>query len=204
MNRDTNRLKKRITKVSAAPSHTPAQSAQPASLPSSNLGTKPKTKTKTKTKAKAKAKAKTTSPTPQHHRDDQKVATEMRRLAFRLRAQNRASQRAYRERKERRIRHLESLLQEAALREQTLTSACLALQAENERLRDGHDDASSGRVPAPPVPGISDNTALLPTQLDPALMQDQAVETGEFNLVPNLYDYSNPHAAYRLSWCSRT
>ncbi|GAB0142038.1 hypothetical protein EsHS_00002603 [Epichloe bromicola] len=158
----------------------------------------------TKTKAKAKAKAKTTSPTPQHHRDDQKVATEMRRLAFRLRAQNRASQRAYRERKERRIRHLESLLQEAALREQTLTSACLALQAENERLRDGHDDASSGRVPAPPVPGISDNTALLPTQLDPALMQDQAVETGEFNLVPNLYDYSNPHAAYRLSWCSRT
>lgn len=121
----------------------------------------------------------------------------------RRRAQNRASQRAYRERKEHRIRHLESLLQEAALREQTLTSACLALQAEYERLRGGYDDASSHRIPAPPVPGVSDNTALLPTQLDPALMQNQAVETGEFDLVPNLYDYSSPPAAHRLSWCSR-
>ncbi|QPH05155.1 hypothetical protein C2857_002747 [Epichloe festucae Fl1] len=127
-------------------------------------------------------------------------------VSSRRRAQNRASQRAYRERKEHRIRHLESLLQEAALREQTLTSACLALQAEYERLRDGYDDASSHRVPVPPVPGISDNTALLPTQLDPALMQNQAVETGELNLAPDLYDHNSPPAAaaHRLSWCSRT
>ncbi|KAK0384914.1 hypothetical protein NLU13_7393 [Sarocladium strictum] len=52
----------------------------------------------------------------------------------RRRAQNRASQRAYRERKDQRIRDLEELLEEAHQKEETLNQAFLTLQAEYDRL----------------------------------------------------------------------
>ncbi|KAI9172502.1 AP-1-like transcription factor napA [Paramyrothecium foliicola] len=55
----------------------------------------------------------------------------------RRRAQNRASQRAYRERKEQRIRDLEQLLEEAHRKQESLSQAFMALQADYDSLRAG-------------------------------------------------------------------
>lgn len=52
----------------------------------------------------------------------------------RRRAQNRASQRAYRERKDQRIRDLEELLEEAHQKEESLSQAFHTLQVEFDRL----------------------------------------------------------------------
>ena len=53
----------------------------------------------------------------------------------RRRAQNRASQRAYRERKDQRIKDLEHMLDEAKLRNETLNQAYMDLQAEYVKLK---------------------------------------------------------------------
>lgn len=75
--------------------------------------------------------------------------------AQRRRAQNRASQRAYRERKEQRIRDLEQELHESNQREQSMNQAYLALQAENARLRaEHHSDASGSPSAAAPPPSV--------------------------------------------------
>jgi hypothetical protein len=60
----------------------------------------------------------------------------------RRRAQNRASQRAYRERKEQRIRDLEKLLDEAHRRHDALTQAYVALRTEMESMRAGQHQHS--------------------------------------------------------------
>jgi AP-1-like factor len=61
----------------------------------------------------------------------------------RRRAQNRASQRAYRERKDQRIRDLEDLLEEAHRKEETLTQAFQTLQTEYDRLISDQSRAAS-------------------------------------------------------------
>ncbi|KJZ79581.1 hypothetical protein HIM_01050 [Hirsutella minnesotensis 3608] len=70
----------------------------------------------------------------------------------RRRAQNRASQRAYRERKEQRIRDLEQELRESNQRNQSITEAYVTLQAENARLRAARDDGNGAHSPPPPPP----------------------------------------------------
>lgn len=62
----------------------------------------------------------------------------------RRRAQNRASQRAYRERKDQRIRDLEELLEEAHRKEETLSQAFHTLQAEYDRLVAESQNQSGG------------------------------------------------------------
>jgi hypothetical protein len=73
----------------------------------------------------------------------------------RRRAQNRISQRAYRERKDQRIRDLEQLLDEALRNEATISKAFVNLQADHDRLVTEHNtldpyahlDKSSVTVP---------------------------------------------------------
>ena len=63
-------------------------------------------------------------------------------LRQRRRAQNRASQRAYRERKDQRIKDLEVLLTEAQQKNNVLTQAYSAQQAEYVKLKNEQDVAS--------------------------------------------------------------
>ncbi|KAK2591022.1 hypothetical protein QQS21_011278 [Conoideocrella luteorostrata] len=104
----------------------------------------------------------------------------------RRRAQNRASQRAYRERKEQRIRDLELLLEEANRREQTLSNAYVSLQTEYERLRIGHEGNSS----MPHTLPIPDDMPLLPDQFDPAMTQNTSDMASDFSFTPDMYEYN--------------
>ncbi|OAQ62100.1 basic-leucine zipper (bZIP) transcription factor [Pochonia chlamydosporia 170] len=108
----------------------------------------------------------------------------------RRRAQNRASQRAYRERKEQRIKDLEQLLQEANQREENLTQAYLSLQAEYQRLRAEPHDSSMGSASAV--------GSEVPAEYDSSLMQ-QGNMMGGFDFSPNMYQYddSDPHNQQR-------
>ncbi|EFY89669.1 hypothetical protein MAC_04322 [Metarhizium acridum CQMa 102] len=101
----------------------------------------------------------------------------------RRRAQNRASQRAYRERKEQRIRDLEQLLQEARRREETLTQAYLSLRTEYERVSDEQEDGSSMGTTTP----VTGET--IPARLDAAPMQQHSSDVvGGFNFSTNAYE----------------
>lgn len=60
----------------------------------------------------------------------------------RRRAQNRASQRAYRERKDQRIKDLEALLTDAQQKNNMLTQAYSNLQAEYVKLKSEQDTAT--------------------------------------------------------------
>lgn len=60
----------------------------------------------------------------------------------RRRAQNRASQRAYRERKDQRIKDLEALLNDAQQKNNVLTQAYATLQAEYMKLKSEQDTAN--------------------------------------------------------------
>lgn len=60
----------------------------------------------------------------------------------RRRAQNRASQRAYRERKDQRIKDLEALLTDAQQKNNVLTQAYSSLQAEYMKLKSEQDTAT--------------------------------------------------------------
>ncbi|KAK9445747.1 Basic-leucine zipper (bZIP) transcription factor [Metarhizium brunneum] len=103
----------------------------------------------------------------------------------RRRAQNRASQRAYRERKEQRIRDLEHLLQEAHRREETLTQAYLPLRTEYERLGGEQEDGSSMGTPTP----VTGET--MPARLGAASVQHCSDVAGGFDFSPNAYEYAD-------------
>ncbi|EFZ01609.1 Basic-leucine zipper (bZIP) transcription factor [Metarhizium robertsii ARSEF 23] len=103
----------------------------------------------------------------------------------RRRAQNRASQRAYRERKEQRIRDLEHLLQEAHRREETLTQAYLSLRTEYERLSGEQEDRSSMGTPTP----VTGET--MPARLRAASVQHCSDVAGGFDFSPNAYEYAD-------------
>lgn len=76
----------------------------------------------------------------------------------RRRAQNRASQRAYRERKDQRIRDLEELLEEAHRKEETLSQAYHSLQSEYDRLvSECHSPGSGGGVLDDPANAFADH-----------------------------------------------
>lgn len=93
----------------------------------------------------------------------------------RRRAQNRASQRAYRERKEQRIRDLEQLLREATQREHALAHAYAALRARFDALA-----APGSLVPPPPAfaaavaasPATASSPVDVPTPATPAGPRD--------------------------------
>lgn len=70
----------------------------------------------------------------------------------RRRAQNRASQRAYRERKEQRIRDLEILLDEAHRKQDNLSQAYMTLQAEYETLQTRPHAAAQPQASQPHAP----------------------------------------------------
>jgi hypothetical protein len=66
----------------------------------------------------------------------------------RRRAQNRASQRAYRERKDQRIKDLEQMLNDAKQRNEVLTQAYATLHAEYVALKSSHiTDPAAGSYP---------------------------------------------------------
>ncbi|KIE02360.1 bZIP transcription factor, bZIP-1, partial [Metarhizium majus ARSEF 297] len=103
----------------------------------------------------------------------------------RRRAQNRASQRAYRERKEQRIRDLEHLLQEAHRREETLTQAYLFLRTEYDRLSSEQEDGSSMGTPTP----VTGET--MPARFGAASMQHCSDVVGGFDFSLNAYEYAD-------------
>ncbi|KAK2609111.1 hypothetical protein QQS21_002338 [Conoideocrella luteorostrata] len=82
----------------------------------------------------------------------------------RRRAQNRASQRAYRERKEQRIRDLEQLLQESEQREADLIHSFFFLREKYEQLCVERMEKFHNEVPV-----SIGNVALMSEQMDPAL-----------------------------------
>lgn len=75
--------------------------------------------------------------------------------AQRRRAQNRASQRAYRERKDQRIKDLEVLLNEAQSKNDVLSQAYTSLQAEYIKLKSEQDSSIHY-----PQPGLSYDPAM--------------------------------------------
>ncbi|KAJ6443253.1 d-alanyl-d-alanine carboxypeptidase [Purpureocillium lavendulum] len=81
----------------------------------------------------------------------------------RRRAQNRASQRAYRERKEQRIRDLEQLLREANHREETLAQAYVTLQADYDHLRSDTSTSSPNSSQSSCQCGGNATTAIAPS-----------------------------------------
>ncbi|UNI20560.1 hypothetical protein JDV02_006636 [Purpureocillium takamizusanense] len=106
---------------------------QPLSLPQSHHDEKPSLGDALSPSAVATAAA----PTSTRRRRENRYRNAPPGVLSRRRAQNRASQRAYRERKEQRIRDLEQLLREANTREETLAEAYVTLQAELDQLRPG-------------------------------------------------------------------
>jgi len=77
----------------------------------------------------------------------------------RRRAQNRASQRAYRERKDQRIKDLEQMLNEAKQRNDTLSRAYAELHAEYVKLKASqfHDAAYQPDLAYDPTVGLANN-----------------------------------------------
>ncbi|KAK4082626.1 hypothetical protein Purlil1_11046 [Purpureocillium lilacinum] len=106
---------------------------QPLSLPQTHHDDKLSLEDSTSASAAATAAASTTT----RRRRENRYRNAPPGVLSRRRAQNRASQRAYRERKEQRIRDLEQLLREANNREETLAQAYVALQAEYDSVRTG-------------------------------------------------------------------
>ncbi|CAJ2502875.1 Uu.00g102690.m01.CDS01 [Anthostomella pinea] len=94
----------------------------------------------------------------------------------RRRAQNRASQRAYRERKDQRIKDLETLLSEADQKNDVLNQAYASLQAEYVKLK-----SDQGAAPQYPPPGLA---------YDPTI----GAAAGEMEL----YLYDDPTAGYTM------
>ncbi|TWU79121.1 hypothetical protein ED733_008780 [Metarhizium rileyi] len=101
------------------------------------------------------------------------------------RAQNRASQRAYRERKEQRIRDLEQLLQEAYQREETLTQAYVSLRTEYERISNEKDDSSSFGTTTP----VSGETML--AEFDLSSMPQSTDVLTNFDFSSDAYEYGD-------------
>ncbi len=77
----------------------------------------------------------------------------------RSRAQNRASQRAYRERKDQRIKDLEQMLNEAKQRNDTLSQAYAELHAEYVKLKTSqfHDATYQTDLAFDPTIGLTNN-----------------------------------------------
>ncbi|KAI0472542.1 hypothetical protein GGR56DRAFT_569641 [Xylariaceae sp. FL0804] len=92
----------------------------------------------------------------------------------RRRAQNRASQRAYRERKDQRIKDLEVLLGEAQHKNEVISQAYATLQAEYLKLRAEQDAAS--------------------TYQQPGLMYDPTISVTAADM--DIFLYGDPIAAY--------
>ncbi|KAH8170693.1 hypothetical protein LIA77_09474 [Sarocladium implicatum] len=88
----------------------------------------------------------------------------------RRRAQNRNSQRAYRERKDQRIRDLEELLEEAHRKEESMSQAYHSLQIEYDRLiaerqqQQQQSDGTTGALLEDPTGGFGDASAMFGTQ----------------------------------------
>jgi AP-1-like factor len=123
----------------------------------------------------------------------------------RRRAQNRASQRAYRERKEQRIRDLEQLLEEAHRKQESLSQAFMALQGECENLRAGghpqpthemhhhhhqlHQPQPQHYAPVPPMVSMG----LGPAGLDYVLPTSQPASTSSM-MAAGLYAPMAPYS----------
>ncbi|KAH6652918.1 hypothetical protein BKA67DRAFT_304320 [Truncatella angustata] len=88
----------------------------------------------------------------------------------RRRAQNRASQRAYRERKDQRIKDLEDLLQEAHQRNDVLSQAYTSLQSEYMQLKTEQDMATAAQYHQSLGLGFD------PTMVTPSTVQVEGVD----------------------------
>lgn len=92
-------------------------------------------------------------------------------VAQRRRAQNRASQRAYRERKDQRIKDLEQMLSDARARNDVLSQAYAELHAEYVKLKSPsppppphpHQNQHQHQHPPPPPPGLLSSSAPPPS-----------------------------------------
>ena len=128
----------------------------------------------------------TTAKTPVKRKRENRYKNAPPSVLSRRRAQNRASQRAYRERKDQRIKDLEQLIDEAKQRNDTLSQAYTELHAEYIKLKTAQfQDAAAGYSAVP-------NNNNMP-------MFDPSLDFSAEQLDMDLFAFPDMNAAYSYS-----